>query len=252
LNCDETAYDGCVSIGPPKSSNKYPIKNKITDNTGLPFEILYIDNHLLVVCKPAGMLVQGDKTGDPTLLERARSYIKQEFNKPGNVYLGLVHRLDRPVSGVVVLARTSKAAGRLSRQIRNKEIEKRYWALVEGNPPQQNRLVDDIQREGATSKIVEKGTGKTAEMRYQRLMHSKGISLLEVDLVTGRHHQIRLQLANMGFPIIGDFRYGSKLKFPNRSIALHARSIQLLHPVQLKKVLFEAEPADYWPFYPAT
>ena len=206
-----------------------------------------MDNHLLVVNKPAGMLVQGDKTGDLSLLEAARDYLKKEFNKPGNVYLGLVHRLDRPVSGVVVLARTSKAAGRLSRQIREKTVKKTYWALVEGNPPHRQKLVNDIERAGATSRIVKTGLGKSAVLEYQRLGIAQDQSLLEIDLSTGRHHQIRLQLSNIGYPIIGDFRYGSKRKFPNRSIGLHARAISLKHPVRDEVMQFEAEPPNYWP-----
>ena len=214
-----------------------------------PFEILHIDNHLLVVNKPAGTLVQGDKTGDLSLLETARDYLKKEFNKPGNVYLGLVHRLDRPVSGVVVLARTSKAASRLSQQIREKAWKKTYWALVEGNPPHKQKLVDDIKREGVTSRIVKKGTGQSAVLEYQRLGYFEEQVLLEIDLSTGRHHQIRVQLANTGFPIIGDFRYGSKRKFPNRNIALHARSIRLKHPVRDEVIQLTADPPVYWPTF---
>ena len=217
------------------------------NNLDSSLEIIYIDNHLLVVNKSAGMLVQGDITGDLSLLEAARDYLKKEFNKPGNVYLGLVHRLDRPVSGVIVLARTSKAAGRLSQQIRDKLVKKTYWALVEGNPPQRQKLVNDIERTGTTSRIVKTGTGKSAVLEYQRLGAVQDLSLLEIDLSTGRHHQIRLQLSNIGFPIIGDFRYGSKRKFPNRSIGLHARAVSLKHPVKDEVMVFEATPPHYWP-----
>ena len=193
------------------------------------------------------MLVQGDQTGDSSLLDAARNYVKKEFKKPGNVYLGLVHRLDRPVSGVVVLARTSKAAGRLSQQIREKTVQKTYWALVEGDPVHRQKLVNDIERSGATSRIVETGTGKTAVLEYQRLGTAQGQALLEIDLSTGRHHQIRVQLSNIGYPIIGDFRYGSKRKFPNRTIGLHARAIRLKHPVRDEVMHFEAEPPHHWP-----
>lgn len=191
--------------------------------------------------------MQGDKSGDQSLLEAAKSYLKQEYNKPGNVFLGLVHRLDRPVSGVVVLARTSKAAGRLSKQIRENEVKKRYWALVEGKSPHRQKLLDSIERKGATSRISPEGFGKTAILEYQRIWYEKGISLLEIDLFTGRHHQIRLQLANQGFPVIGDFRYGSKRKFPDRTIALHARSFKILHPISQESMVFRADPADFWP-----
>jgi 23S rRNA pseudouridine1911/1915/1917 synthase len=209
--------------------------------------VLYLDNHLLVVRKPAGMLVQGDDTGDASLLELARAYLKARFDKPGNVFLGLVHRLDRPVSGVVVLARTSKAAARLSRQFSTRQTTKIYWALVAGRPPDNGRLSDRIVRNGPNSRIGDGACGQTAELRYQRLRYHDGISLLKVELVTGRHHQIRVQFASRGFPVLGDFRYGSKTTFPNRSIALHAHELTFTHPVRQESMTFQADPEPFWP-----
>lgn len=211
--------------------------------------IIYTDNHLLVVDKPAGVLIQGDKTGDPSLLEAGKQHLKEVFHKPGNVYLGLVHRLDRPVSGVVIFARTSKAASRLSEQIRRRSIKKRYYALVKGEIPSKGTLEHRIERDGATSRVhpSDHSRGKLAKLRYQRLKFDKGISLIEVDLETGRHHQIRAQLSAIGFPILGDFRYGSKVKFPYKTLALHAVSISIQHPTTGKELTFGAPPPDEWP-----
>lgn len=211
-----------------------------------------MDNHLLVVRKPAGMLIQGDKSGDISLWAQAKMFLKKEFQKPGNVYLGLVHRLDRPVSGVVIFARTSKAAARLSQQFRKKEVEKIYWALVPGKFPASGVLIDQIGRDGATSYIEKGKAGKKAEMEFRRVYFQNKISLLEINLKTGRHHQIRLQLAHRGYPIFGDFRYGSKIDFPKRTIALHARSISIKHPVKKTKMEFTAVPEDFWPLNQAT
>ncbi|MEA1987369.1 MAG: RNA pseudouridine synthase [Candidatus Marinimicrobia bacterium] len=199
--------------------------------------IIYEDNHLLVVNKPAGLLVQGDKTGDITLLEIAKQYIKEKYNKPGNVYLGLVHRLDRPASGVIVFARTSKSASRLSKQFREKTIDKKYVALVEGKIPETGTLKDNILRNGVTSKINQ--NGKPSELRYKLIEYKNNISKIKIDLITGRHHQIRVQFANHGNPILGDFRYGSKIKFGDRAIALHSYSLAINHPVKKERMVFE-------------
>jgi 23S rRNA pseudouridine1911/1915/1917 synthase len=212
-------------------------------------DLVFLDNHLLVVNKPAGLLIQGDKTGDTTLFQIAKHYLKKAFNKPGNVYLGLVHRLDKPVSGLVVFARTSKAAARLSEQLREKTMKKTYRALVKGKTPDSGILEDYIIRNGSTSQIADRKVGKQAILTYRRLVFQNGISLLEIDLQTGRHHQIRVQLANLGFPILGDFKYGSKESFPINSIALHACSLRLHHPVKLDERIFIAAPAIRWPIY---
>jgi len=211
------------------------------------FEVLFVDNHLLVVCKPAGLLVQADRTGDASLLELCRMHVKQTFNKPGKVFLGLVHRLDRPVSGVVVFARTSKAAARLSAQFRLRQVTKIYWALVEGKVPLEGTLVDRLVRTGVHSRIGTTGTGQLAALHFRRLGYGQEMSWVEVDLGTGRHHQIRVQLAYYGHPVLGDRRYGSTRPFAPGSIALHARSLTITHPTRPDEMTFTAEPGSYWP-----
>ena len=210
-------------------------------------KILYTDNHLLVVRKPAGLLVQGDRTGDTSLLDCAREYIKDQFNKPGNVYLGLVHRLDRPTSGVVVFALTSKAAKRLSDQFRERNVRKIYWALVQGETPTEGTLVDRIRRHGPKSHLSKGTDGQHAELSFRRLRYRKGVSWVEIELATGRHHQIRVQFAHRGHPVIGDFRYGSKIKFGQRALALHARSLTISHPTRKEEMTFVAGLEPFWP-----
>ncbi len=197
--------------------------------------------------KPPGMLVQGDITGDASLLDWCKAYLKEKFNKEGKVYLGLVHRLDRPVSGVVVFARTSKAAARLSEQFRQKNVEKVYLALAEGRVPHEGELVDQIVRDGATSRIA--AEGQKADLAFRRLKYDNGISLVEVRPGTGRHHQIRLQFASRGYPLLGDFRYGSKIRFGNKAIALHAASIAIIHPTLKEKMVFRADRPSFWDAY---
>lgn len=212
-------------------------------------EILYEDNHLLVVNKPAGMLVQEDDTGDLDLLTWGKGYLKAKYAKPGNVYLGLVHRLDRPVSGVVALGRTSKAAARLSEQFRTRAVEKIYWALAEGEAPPAGELRQRIARgPGKSSRTAGPGEGKHAELAFRRLAFTRGVSWLEVTLGTGRHHQIRLQLSGAGLPILGDVRYGARTAFGGQ-IALHARSLAFDHPVKEERLRFEADPPVAWAPY---
>lgn len=209
--------------------------------------VLYEDNHLLVLCKPAGMLVQGDRTGDVTLLDLAKDYIREKYAKPGSVYLGLVQRLDRPVSGVIVFARTSKAAGRLVKQFQQQHPRKIYHCLAEGEIPLSGEWRNRIERRGATSVI---GSGEAnAVLRFQRVKFKAGVSLAEIDLLTGKHHQIRVQFAGRGFPLLGDFRYGSKIKFPGRSIALHANKLQIVHPTRQETLTFRCDLPDYWREY---
>lgn len=209
-------------------------------------DILYLDNHLLVVRKPAGLLIQGDHTADKNLLDMGKAYLKGAFGKPGNVFLGLVHRLDRPVSGVVVFARTSVAARRLSDQFRRRTVEKHYIALVEGKVVKTGRLVHHIARRQTKSRIVSHA-GQRAELSFERLAYRHGISCIRVNLATGRHHQIRVQFAHIGHPIVGDFKYGSRKPFPNRAIALHAQAIRVTHPTKKTRMTFEAEPESFWP-----
>ena len=209
-------------------------------------DILYEDNHLLVVNKPAGQLVQGDQTGRSTLLDEAKSWLKKNYNKPGNVFLGLVHRLDRTASGVVVLARTTKAASRLSEEIRSRRPRKTYWAQVAGEVPPQGQFVDQLERDEFNSRVVAAPAGKEARLSYKRLNYVDGVSLVEIALETGRHHQIRVQFSHRGFLILGDRRYGSKQAFGNDAIALHAREMVIRHPTLGEKMSFVAEPNGDW------
>jgi 23S rRNA-/tRNA-specific pseudouridylate synthase len=193
------------------------------------------------------MLTQGDRTGDISLLELCRTYVKQQFNKPGNVFLGLVHRLDRPVSGVVVLARTSKAAARLAAQFRTRQVQKTYWALVEGKTPAEGTLVDRLARRGVRSHVAKETPGVLAELQFTRLGYRQGISWVEINLGTGRHHQIRVQFAHYGYPLVGDLRYGATQPFTRHALALHARTVSLRHPTRPQALTFIAEPESHLP-----
>ena len=208
--------------------------------------ILFEDNHLLVVRKPAGILSQGDHTGDPNLLDMGKSYIKDKYNKPGEVFLGLVQRLDRPVSGVMVFARTSKAAARLSEQIRNRTIQKQYWALAEGQLPASGQLEHHLAKRQSKSRIVEPPQGQHAKLSYKCINFNNNISWLEIQLHTGRHHQIRVQFAHIGHALIGDYKYGSRKPYPNRSFALHAQSLTFIHPTTQETLTFQADPDPHW------
>jgi len=215
-----------------------------------PLQVLYEDNHLLAVVKPAGLPTMGTPGDRPTLLALAKEYVKQRYNKPGNVYLGVVSRLDAPVTGVVLLARTSKAAARLTEQFRTHAVEKSYWAIVEGlvEPPAEN-LVDWLGQDERHRRMHIVGStlagAKQARLSYRRLAVLAADSLLEVELATGRKHQIRLQLAHHGHPVLGDLKYGSRRKFPN-GIALHARRLVVAHPTTGAKLAFEAPLPEAW------
>jgi len=208
-------------------------------------QVLFLDNHLLVVHKPAGLLVQGDRTGDITLLDNARSSLKETFRKPGNVYLAVVHRLDRPTSGVLLFARTSKAAARLAEQFRRRQVRKIYWALVEGKVPAEGSMQHRLARKEGRSRVVEEG-GREALLRFRRLRYARGVSWVEVELLTGRHHQIRVQFAHVGHSLLGDFRYGSKIKFGKKALALHARSLTIVHPTRREEMTFVDDPGQDW------
>ncbi|MBW1681826.1 MAG: RluA family pseudouridine synthase [Deltaproteobacteria bacterium] len=214
-------------------------------------EILYEDNHLLALFKPAGLLVQGDRTGDPSLLDWAREYIRDRYEKPGRVFIGLVHRLDRPVPGVVLTAKTSKAAARLSEQFRQRTIRKVYWAVVRGIPARpEGRSVVYLERQGKRVLLVPPGRSgaKRAELCYRTLETIPGHALLHVDLLTGRHHQVRAQLAALGHPIVGDARYGRSRG--GERLGLLARSLSFRHPTRDLDLTVEAPcPAD-WPWPP--
>ena len=213
-------------------------------------EIIYQDNHLLVVNKPAGQLVQGDHTGRPTLLDEAKKWLKEKYNKPGNVFLGLVHRLDRQASGVVVLARTSKAASRLSAEIRAHRPRKIYLAQVQGKTPNKGTWKDTLVRKPFNAKVVDSAEGKEARLSFKRLSFHNNISLVEIHLETGRYHQIRAQFAHHGFPLLGDKKYGATLPFAHDAIALHAKEMHIMHPTTKEEMHFIAETVKNWRLKP--
>jgi len=198
--------------------------------------VVYEDNHIIVVSKTSSEIVQGDKTGDVPLSETVKEYIKEKYAKPGNVFLGVTHRLDRPVSGLVVFAKTSKALSRLNDMFRLGEVKKTYWAIVKNLPKElEGELTHWLVRNEKQNKSYayekEVPNSKKAILRYKLIGHSQNYYLLEVDLQTGRHHQIRCQLAKMGCPIKGDLKYGSPRSNPDGSICLHARRVTFVHPV---------------------
>jgi 23S rRNA pseudouridine1911/1915/1917 synthase len=209
--------------------------------------ILFEDNHLLIVNKRPGQLVQGDKTGDEPLVEQLKTYIKQKYNKPGNVFLGVVHRLDRPTSGIVVFARTSKALERLNRAFKERDVKKTYWAVIKNEPPQPeatlvHHLVRNQQKNKSFAYLRAENNSKEAKLTYQIKQKLTHYLLLEVELHTGRHHQIRAQLSAIGCPIKGDLKYGFDRSNKDGSIHLHARELELLHPVKKERLQIVAQP----------
>lgn len=210
-------------------------------------EIIYEDNHLIVVNKKSGDLTQGDKTGDITLSDTIKEYIKKKYNKPGDVFLGTVHRLDRPTTGIVLFARTSKALTRMNEMFKNKTISKTYWAVTEKEPlKKQDTLIDFLAKNEKQNKSYAKKEGATdskrAELSYQLIGKGTNYSYLEIELATGRHHQIRVQLSNIGCIIKGDLKYGAKRSNKDGSIHLHARRLTFIHPVKNEAVVILANP----------
>jgi 23S rRNA pseudouridine1911/1915/1917 synthase len=208
-------------------------------------EVLFEDNHLLAINKEAGILVQGDATGDVPLVEIGKEYIKKKYGKPGAVFLGVVHRLDRPVSGVVIFARTSKALERMNALFRDRETKKTYWALVKHKPPKEQGnlvhwLVKDEKKNKTTAYKKEMSEGSRSELNYKVISQRNGFYLIEVEPITGRPHQIRVQLASMGCPIVGDLKYGFDTANSDASICLHARRLEFIHPVKQEKIIIEA------------
>lgn len=210
-------------------------------------KVVYEDNHIIIVYKEAGEIVQGDKTGDKPLSETVKEYIKVKYEKPGNVFCGVVHRIDRPVSGLVIFARTSKALARLNEMLRKGEIHKTYWALVEGRvEKEEERLetymsnIERINKSYITDPKDPKG--KHAVLEYKRVAVGDRYSILEVNLLTGRKHQIRLQLSSAGHPIKGDLKYGAKRSNPDGGISLLAKRIEFTHPVSKETICVEVDP----------
>lgn len=215
--------------------------------------VVYEDNHIIVVNKTSSEIVQGDKTGDIPLSETVKQYLKEKYQKPGNVFVGVTHRLDRPVSGLVVFAKTSKALSRLNEMFKNSEVKKTYWAIVKECPRElEGELVHYLVRNEKQNKSYaydkEVSDSKKAILHYRLIARSQNYNLLEVDLKTGRHHQIRCQLAKMGCPIKGDLKYGFARSNPDGSICLHARRISFIHPVSKEQIDLEAPvpPGNLW------
>lgn len=215
----------------------------------MDLDILYEDNHLIVINKKAGDITQGDKTGDTPLPDKVKEYLKQKYAKPGNVFCGVIHRLDRPTTGIVILAKTSKALSRMNELFRKDEIQKTYWAIVEDKPLKtegmlKHYLIKNEKQNKSYAYTTPKSGAKEAILTYKLLVTADRYSLLEVNLQTGRHHQIRCQLANTGSIIKGDLKYGAKRSNPDGSISLHARSISFIHPISKEHLTITA-PVPY-------
>lgn len=207
--------------------------------------VVYEDNHIIIVNKTASEIVQGDKTGDTPLSDTVKEYLKEKYQKPGNVFIGVTHRLDRPVSGLVLFAKTSKALSRLNKMFKRGEVKKTYWAVVKNRPAQEEGtlshwMVRNEKQNKSYAYDKEKPGSKHAILDYRLIAASDNYFLLEVNLKTGRHHQIRCQLAKMGCPIKGDLKYGFARSNPDGSICLHARRISFIHPVSKEQITVEA------------
>lgn len=211
--------------------------------------ILFEDNHIILINKESGELVQADSTGDVTLLERTKSYIKEKYNKPGDVFLGVVHRIDRPTSGIVIFAKTSKALSRLNEQFKKRSVKKKYWAIV-NNPfnLKFGALTNWVAKNSNLNKsfVYKKNLQKTkkAVLRYKKIKRINKYTLIEIDLETGRHHQIRVQLSHINHPIVGDLKYGAKRSNPDGSISLHSRELNFVHPVRKEEIKITANPPN--------
>lgn len=207
--------------------------------------VLYEDNHIIIVNKTCSEIVQGDKTGDKPLSEIVKDWLKEKYNKPGNVFCGVTHRLDRPVSGIVVFAKTSKALSRLNEMFRDKEIKKTYWAIVKNRPKQESAelshyLKKNEKQNKSYAYATEKLGTKHAILSYKLIATSDNYNLLEIDLKTGRHHQIRCQLSTIGCPIKGDLKYGADRSNADGGISLHSRRVSFIHPVSKELIEVEA------------
>ena len=219
-------------------------------------EIIYEDNHLIAINKRPGDLVQGDKTGDNTLIDQVKNYIKKKYNKPRGVFLGLIHRLDRPTSGLILFAKTSKALKRINKQFKDRKTQKKYWAIIDKSfDSNSGTLTHWLKRNPKMNKSFannkEVNDSKKAILHYKKIIKLRKYCVLEIDLETGRHHQIRSQLSFIGFPVKGDLKYNAKRKNPDASIDLHARSLTINHPITKKKITFLASPPikPQWNFF---
>lgn len=203
-------------------------------------EVLYEDNHIIVVVKPINVLSQSDNTKDVDMLSLVKKYIKEKYNKPGNVYVGLVHRLDRPTGGVMVFAKTSKAASRLSMQIKEGNVKKTYLAVIPNFNLKNGTFTDYLEKDNNNNSIISnKENGKYAELNYEIVEKIENLSLVKINLITGRHHQIRVQFSSRGYPLYGDQRYG---KMDKKQLALFAYKLEFIHPVTKEKMTFEKKP----------
>lgn len=218
--------------------------------------VLYEDNHIIIINKKPSEIVQGDKTGDISLLENTKQFLKKKYNKPGNVFLGLVHRIDRPVSGALIFAKTGKALTRLNEMLKKREIKKIYWAVVKNTPPSESdHLIHFLKRNQKQNKSyaseTEKAGSQKAELKYKMIAKSKDYYLVEIELQTGRHHQIRAQLAAIGCPIKGDLKYGYPRSNKDASIHLHSRKTEFIHPVKKDKTSVTAPVPDdnLWTYF---
>ena len=209
--------------------------------------IIFEDNHLIIVNKPAGILVQGDKTGDKSLIDLVKEYLKIEYSKKGNVFLGLVNRIDRPTSGIVILSKTSKALSRMNSLIKNRKIKKFYWAIISKSFPKNEGILNGWFRKNSKlnkSYVYDNkvSNSKLGSLKYNRIKDFKKYSLFEIDLETGRHHQIRSQFSKLGYPIVGDLKYGAKRSLKDGSIYLHSRRVIFEHPIKKIKIDLTAIP----------
>jgi len=218
--------------------------------------VLYEDNHIIIINKKPSEIVQGDKSGDTTLSDIVKEYIKEKYNKPGKVFLGVVHRIDRPVSGIVIFARTSKSLSRLNAMLKDRSIQKYYWAVIKTTPKKTSaHLIHYLRRDSQKNKSFaynkEVKNSKKAELKYELISRSDNYSLLQIILITGRHHQIRAQLSAIGCPVKGDLKYGSPRSNKNASIHLHARKVEFIHPVSKEKISIVAPPPDdpLWDYF---
>ena len=215
--------------------------------TFLDSNILFEDNHLIIVNKPCGLLVQGDKTGDIPLLEIIRKYIKNKYDKKGNVFLGLVNRIDRPTSGIVIFTKTSKALSRMNEILKNREIRKIYWLIISNKfESKEGKLEGWFTKNSKKNKsffsTIEKDKSKFGSLTYKKIQTLEKYCKVQVELITGRHHQIRCNFSNIGYPILGDLKYGSKRSNKDGGIYLHSREIEFIHPVSKEKIKITANP----------